>query len=192
LTEINHFQHELDSATIKFDSKLDWDIANLLSRTGLTISVSESITQGLLSHRLSNASKNNFHGGIICSHPLITINLCSVSPASLKQHGSASKEIALEMVRGLKKIAKTNIYISTTGIDLQQTNASATSTRKIFIGFIINGMESVKSLYIEGTRNYLQTKTTQATLVFLRQFLLQQDETHFAVSTQKITKEKQL
>ncbi|MFC1770959.1 CinA family protein [Candidatus Margulisiibacteriota bacterium] len=177
---IKPFQHELDLAVVELDTRLDWDISRLLTKRGYTLSVSETITAGLISNRLSRYAKNKnyFYGGIISCHPIIKINICSVSPATLREYGVASSQTVLEMVRGLKKITKTNICIAVSGMILNREGVKpeqAKAVKNVFMAFDFNGKETLKSFYIEGNEETLKNTMTQATLVQLKQLLIKKE-----------------
>jgi PncC family amidohydrolase len=171
------FQNELDVATLGFDSKLDYDISRLLLKLKLTVGVAESITGGMLSQRIAKLpGSNNFYvGGITCYHPLIKINICGVSPKTLNTYGISSKNTALELVRGAKRVTKAHVCLATAGKNHQNVNPQENTKEKVFLGFIFNNDEHVKPLVLDGTLENIQGKSTQATLAFFRQWLLVQE-----------------
>jgi len=98
--------------------KLLEDIGGLLRKKSWTISAAESCTGGLISNLLTSipGSSDYFLGGIVAYSNKIKMNLLSVSPQTLKTFGAVSKETVKEMAAGAKKLFKTDVGISTSGI----------------------------------------------------------------------------
>jgi PncC family amidohydrolase len=98
--------------------KLLEDIGILLRKKEWTISTAESFTGGLISSFLTSipGSSDYFAGGIIAYANEIKTDLLSVSPKTLKKFGAVSEEVVREMAHGVKKLLKTDVGISSSGI----------------------------------------------------------------------------
>ena len=94
------------------------NIGKFLISNGLTISTAESCTGGLLSSKLTDVSGSSAY---------ITLNLVTyandakmkmlgVEGELLKIKGAVSEECAYQMAKGLYKLTKSDICVSTTGI----------------------------------------------------------------------------
>jgi len=102
----------------KGSRKLLEDIGILLRGKRWTISSAESCTGGLIGTLLSSlpGSSDYFSGGVIAYSNKIKIDLLCVSPRTLKEFGAVSEETVREMAHGVKKLLKTNVGISSSGI----------------------------------------------------------------------------
>ncbi len=93
-------------------------IGQLLTARQLTVAVAESCTGGLIGHRLTNVpgSSAYFLGGVMAYAYDAKERLLGVSHNTLYDHGAVSKETAVEMARGARRIFSADIAVSVTGI----------------------------------------------------------------------------
>ncbi len=98
--------------------KLEQQIGAALTARKLTLAAAESCTGGLISHRLTNISGSStyFLGGVVAYAYEAKEHLLGVHHATLYDHGAVSKETAIEMARGARRIFMANIAVSVTGI----------------------------------------------------------------------------
>ena len=86
-------------------------------KKGLTLSVAESCTGGLISHYITAlpGASNFFEAGIISYSAEVKINILGISPAIISQYGVVSEETAKEMATKVRLLTKTDYSVSTTG-----------------------------------------------------------------------------
>lgn len=89
-------------------------IGKLLFQKKLTLSLAESCTGGLISHRLTNVpgSSEYFMGGIVSYAYSAKVNLLGISWDTLKQHGAVSAEVVREMALGARRAFNTDLGLS--------------------------------------------------------------------------------
>lgn len=89
----------------------------LLTEKGLTVSVAESCTGGLIGKLFTDVSGASavFAGGMITYTNEIKINKLGVSAETIKKHTEVSAECAAEMAERAKTYFETDIGISATG-----------------------------------------------------------------------------
>jgi len=99
-------------------SSLETQIGAILTARGMTLSTAESCTGGLIGHRLTNVPGSSvyFIGGIVAYAYDAKEHLLGVHHNTLYDHGAVSKETAIEMARGARRVFGTDIAISVTGI----------------------------------------------------------------------------
>jgi len=171
----NVFKELLDDEINNFESKLDLDLGELLKTLRLTISVAESMTGGMLSQRLTTlpGSSDYYLGGIISYHNKVKVGLLGVQPETIRTKSVVSEEVALEMVRGLKKLIKSDVCISVTGIaGPANQEFFGNIIGRVYIGFIVKNIERVKTFHFTGTRDSIRRQATSAALNYLRQYLI--------------------
>jgi len=97
---------------------LEEALKDSLRRFGLKLAAAESCTGGLVSHRITNVSGSSeyFPGGIIAYAYEAKVNLLGVSWETLNLHGAVSREVVLEMARGVRKAFDADIGVSVSGI----------------------------------------------------------------------------
>ena len=102
-----------------YDEKpIEEELGRILVKKHLTISAAESCTGGLVSSKLTNISGSSAYvmAGVVTYADESKMKILGVKKSTLIKHGAVSKETAMEMARGVRKLAKTDIGISTTGI----------------------------------------------------------------------------
>ena len=94
------FQEVLDNELVRYDEKLEHELAEMLRERQVRVSTAESMTGGLLSHRLmiQPGSSDYFAGGVVCYDNLTKINTCGVSAKTLRNFGLVSKEVCRKWV----------------------------------------------------------------------------------------------
>jgi PncC family amidohydrolase len=97
---------------------LETQIGEVLTKRNMTLSTAESCTGGLIGHRLTNVPGSSiyFIGGIVAYAYDAKEHLLGVHHNTLYDYGAVSKETAIEMARGARRVFGTDIAISVTGI----------------------------------------------------------------------------
>lgn len=123
--------------------KKEKQIASLLLKNALKLSIAESCTGGLLSSRLTDISGSSafiFQNFITYANKAKE-ELLDVNHQTIEKYGVVSDEVAKEMASGLIKKYNCNIAISTTGI---AGPLGATETKPIgliYIGIANNNIQ---------------------------------------------------
>lgn len=89
----------------------------IFKKKGLTLSVAESCTAGLISHYITTLSGASafFVAGIVCYSGDAKKTLLGVSSRTIQHYGVVSEETAHEMAEKVRLLTKTDYSISTTG-----------------------------------------------------------------------------
>lgn len=89
----------------------------LLAR-GWTLGTAESCTGGLVLHRLTNVPGSSawVMGGVVAYDNRVKQGLLNVRETTLLRHGAVSEETAQEMALGARRLLRTDLAISITGI----------------------------------------------------------------------------
>jgi PncC family amidohydrolase len=97
---------------------LEKQIGALLRKHGKTISIAESCTGGLISHRITNVpgSSNYYNCSVIAYSNQSKIDTLHVSPETLKKFGAVSRQTAIEMAKGIKQVSQSDLGLAVTGI----------------------------------------------------------------------------
>ncbi|MCJ7595609.1 MAG: CinA family nicotinamide mononucleotide deamidase-related protein, partial [Desulfobacterales bacterium] len=93
-------------------------VGRMLKERGLSVSVAESCTGGLIGNLLTNVpgSSNYFQGGVTVYCNQSKIDLLGVSSETIERFGAVSEQTAREMAEGVKRGFKTDMGIAVTGI----------------------------------------------------------------------------
>lgn len=90
----------------------------LLKKMGLTLSLAESCTGGLIAHRITNipGSSNYFLGGVVAYSNEAKERLLGVPHETLLRYGAVSEETARAMAEGVRRLLVSDQALAVTGI----------------------------------------------------------------------------
>ena len=90
----------------------------LLKQMGLTLSLAESCTGGLIAHRITNisGSSNYFLGGVVAYSNEAKEKILGVPHDTLLQYGAVSEETARAMAEGARRLFVSDLALAVTGI----------------------------------------------------------------------------
>ena len=93
-------------------------IGTILKGRKMTIATAESCTGGLVSDRITDipGSSEYFLGGIVAYSYEAKVALLDVSWDTLRAHGAVSKEVVIEMARGVRVALGATLAVSVSGI----------------------------------------------------------------------------
>ncbi len=93
-------------------------IGNIMREAGITLSAAESCTGGMLGMLLTSVpgSSEWFLGGIIAYSNSFKTTILGISSSLIETEGAVSRETALAMAAGIRKLTGSDISISVTGI----------------------------------------------------------------------------
>ncbi len=149
-------------------------VAKVLRERGLSLSVAESCTGGLICSRLTNVSgsSNFFERGVITYSNAAKVEILSVNEDTIQKHGAVSLEVARQMAEGIRAISGTDIGIASTGI-MGPTGASPNKPiGLVYIGLCDDKMCTAKEFHFGDDRLINKDRTSQAALELLRRHLL--------------------
>jgi nicotinamide-nucleotide amidase len=100
------------------EKTLEEVIAGLLTEKKLTIAVAESCTGGLITSRLTDVSGSSdyLERGLVTYSNAAKISMLGVPADIIEKHGAVSEETARLVAEGVRKLAGTDLGISSTGI----------------------------------------------------------------------------
>jgi len=156
------------------DESLEEAVGILLKRNKKTLAIAESCTGGLISDRITNVSGSSkyFKMGVIAYSNKVKTSILGVPTEILKKHGAVSKECALSMAKGIKKIANADIGISVTGIAGPGGGTKKKPVGLVYITLVIDKKNISKKYLFSGKRNDIKILTSQLALNLIRTNLI--------------------
>lgn len=158
------------------DSEMDMQeiIGQILRGKSLSLSVTESFTGGLISDWLTDipGSSDYYLGSVLTYSNESKMRELGVAENTLSKFGAVSEETALEMVRGIQRLYKSDCAIATTGI---AGPGGATDTKPVglcYVSAMYKKKVFVKKFNFGGNRRVNKIRGAMAGLESLRRLLL--------------------
>lgn len=169
----------LADAVFGFDDEtMEAVVGDLLRRQHLHLGVAESCTGGLIGHRITNVagSSDYFLGSIVSYDNEIKSDVLGVSRETLFTHGAVSSQVAEEMAIGVRKLMKSDIGLSATGIAGPSGGSDEKPVGLVYTGFSVKEFcASEKYLFPYFNRDTVKLLASYAGLNTLRLHLLQRE-----------------
>ena len=164
----------------KDEETLEEVVGQLLRSKGATISIAESCTGGLISHRLTNipGSSDYLERSLVVYSDKAKKELLNVPASILKHHGAISQEVAECMAKGVKRISKTTFGLAITGIAGPTGGTPEKPVGTVFISLAHGRCFQTQKCSFYGDREQIKFMTSQYALDILRRYL-----THDSIST---------
>lgn len=123
-------------------------VVKVLSAKKRTLACAESCTGGLVAQRIVDVSGASvmFLGGVVAYANETKKNALGVSEETLKTHGAVSRECALEMARGARKLTGADIAVSTTGVAGPEGGTEKTPVGRVYVAVVSDNGEEVREL----------------------------------------------
>ncbi|MEW6509415.1 MAG: competence/damage-inducible protein A [Bacteroidota bacterium] len=156
------------------EEELEDVLGRILRERKMTIAVAESCTGGLITHRITNVggSSDYLERGVVAYSNVSKTELLGVPPEIIATHGAVSKETALAMAEGIRKIARADIGLSTTGIAGPTGGSLEKPVGLVWIGCADpSGSIAVKFHFGEG-RTRVKERASQAAMELVRRRIM--------------------
>ena len=130
------------------------ELGDKLAAAGLTISLAESCTGGLVAKLMTDlpGSSAYFRGGIVAYSNEVKRSQLGVAAALLTEHGAVSSEVALAMAEGARNSLGTDLALSVTGISGPEADGTDKPVGLTFIGVVGPGLGRVVEHHWDGDR----------------------------------------
>ena len=156
------------------DNSLEKRIGEILKNKNKTISTAESLTGGKIASTLVSIAGSSayFKGSIVTYSAETKINLLNVSKETIKKHSVVSKEVALEMAKGVKEKLQTNYAIAVTGNAGPTTDHNNKNLGLVYIAFVSETKELVQEFNFGQPREKVINRTVSKSLEILQKEIL--------------------
>ena len=149
-------------------------LLDLLSGRGLSLSVAESLTGGLLADAFVSVpgASRVFAGGAVCYQTPTKSAVLGVNPHTISQNTVVSAEVAAEMAAGCAKTFSTACAISTTGVAGPKGENDPAPVGTVFVGMYYLGNSKTVKLQLEGNREEIRKSAVEQAMEEMRRFLI--------------------
>ncbi|MDO8536489.1 MAG: nicotinamide-nucleotide amidohydrolase family protein [Candidatus Omnitrophota bacterium] len=145
---------------------IEKNVGKVLKKFKMTMAVAESCTGGLISSRLTDISGSSdyFLMGMVAYSNKIKENILGVSADLLKKYGAVSEQVALEMAKGVRSVANTDIGIGVTGIAGPTGGTRSKPVGLVYIALVTGKKNIVKEFRFKGSRKAIKLQASEAAL----------------------------
>ena len=167
-----------DSVMARDGETPEGNVGKLLTAAGLTLSLAESCTGGLLTAMLTSqpgASAFLERAGITYADSA-KMDWLKVQPRLLQQFGAVSEECARAMASGLRQVTGTDLSLAITGIAGPDGGTEEKPVGTVFIALASATGVHVKRYSFSGNRTQIQQMSATMALEWLRRFTRQRIE----------------
>jgi nicotinamide-nucleotide amidase len=156
------------------DQTLEEVVGKLLADNGKTIAVAESCTGGLIGAKFTNVSGSSkyFERGMVTYSNQAKIELLGIPQEIIDQYGAVSERTAILMAEGVRKSAKTDYGLSSTGIAGPTGGTPEKPVGLVYIGFACENDSFAQKFQFGGERITNRERAAQAALNMVRLFLI--------------------
>lgn len=155
-------------------------VGDLLRVGGLSVSVAESCTGGLLASRLTDVpgSSDYFLRGAVCYSNLAKVEWLGVPADTIAAHGAVSEPVALAMAHGVRRQSGATVGIGITGVAGPGGSTPTKPVGTVAIGVTTPFEERVQTFRFPGGRDLVKFQSTQAAMNMLRLILRAHQAVH--------------
>jgi nicotinamide-nucleotide amidase len=154
--------------------ELEEVLGKILTERHLTIAVAESCTGGFILNKLTDVSGSSAYveRGVITYSNKSKMDLLGVPEELIRKHGAVSQEVAEAMAAGIRRVAGTDVGLSTTGIAGPTGGTDEKPVGLVWIGFASADDVIAVEHRFGGSRTLIKERASQAALEMVRRKLL--------------------
>lgn len=145
------------------------ELFDYLIKNNITVATAESCTGGNISKAFVEYAgiSKVFLGGLCTYHNLVKENVLGVKNETLKNFGAVSKECAIEMLQGVKKVTGAQAAVCTTGIAGPGGGTKDKPVGLVYVGASYKDKTVIEKCFFKGTRKQVIEQAKQYALELL-------------------------
>ena len=155
---------------------LNKNIISLIKRKKMKLAIAESCTGGLLSSAITSVSGSSkvFTMGLVTYSNQAKTSILKVPQKIIKKYGAVSVQCCLAMVNNLRKISKSKVCVSITGIAGPRGGSKQKPVGLVYIGIRVGKKVIVNKCNFKNKgRAYIQRQTVKKALNLLLKLIKQ-------------------
>lgn len=137
------------------EERIEEKLVDALIKNKLTLSIAESVTGGLLASSIVSVSGSSkcFDRGFVTYSNRSKIEDLGVKGETIKRFGAVSRQCAIEMAQAVRRVSKTDIGVSTTGIAGPTGATKDKPLGTTYIGISARGLDLTEHFIFRLERN---------------------------------------
>ncbi len=154
------------------NTSLAFEASKALHEHGKTVAAAESLTGGMFSEWLTDleGASSILNGSVVCYTNQVKQQVLGCREETLSSHGAVSKECALELAEGVRKLTGSDIGISFTGVAGPEPHEGQ-PVGKVFIGLSTKDQTDVFEWMFTGSRSGIRKRAVKYGLHHLLKLL---------------------
>ena len=154
-------------------SSLEEVVLTRLRQQGLTLSVAESCTGGLIAKRLTDVpgASAAFLGGVVSYTNAVKAGVLGVPRDLLEQYGAVSAPVARAMAEGVRRLTGSDLSVSVTGLAGPDGDDRGNPVGTVYLGLSLPGETLVRRLALGGDRSRIRLLAASNALDMIRRHL---------------------
>lgn len=151
---------------------------DLLTRRGLTLAVAESVTGGLISHKITMApgSSRFFKMGMVAYSPAIKTSCLGVPREATLKDDAVNADVAVAMAQGIRDLAGAKVGLATTGFAGPTGGTEREPVGTVYTAVAYEGGCDVDRMVYGGSRAAVKERGAMRALFILWKHLRSLDE----------------
>ncbi len=156
------------------EATMDSVVAGLFREKGVTLSLAESCTGGLVAKRITDqpGSSAYFLEGVVTYTNAAKTRYLEVPPRLLAEKGAVSGEVAMAMAKGMRRVSGSDVALAVTGIAGPDGGTPEKPVGTVFIALASRAGCHAKRYTFHGDREEIRTITALTAMNWLRRQLL--------------------
>ena len=153
---------------------IDTVVASLFRETGVSLSLAESCTGGLVAKRITDVAGSSayFREGVVTYSNAAKAQILNVSQQLLAEKGAVSSEVAMAMARGARKLSGSDIALAVTGIAGPDGGTAEKPAGTVYLALASPAACQAKRYTFHGDREEIRLITSFIAMDWLRRQLL--------------------
>lgn len=149
-------------------------VGDLLRERGLTLTLAESCTAGLIAARLTQwpGASDYLWGAMVVYDDRAKIELLGLPEATLRRFGAVSAETASAMAEGARRRSGAQTSLAVTGIAGPTGGSEDKPVGTVWLAVDFDGQTMLKRRHYAGTRDMIRARAAQGGLDLLRRTIL--------------------
>ncbi len=145
----------------------------VLTKKGLTLAIAESVTGGLVAHRVTlvPGSSRYFRMGVVAYHPSIKVTCLGVPGEAASRKDAVNPEVAKSMAEGVRALAGARIGLATTGFAGPDGGTPEEPVGTVYTAVAYEGGAAIDRQVFGGPRATVKDYAAQRALYVLWNYL---------------------
>ena len=138
----------------------------LMRRRGLTLGTAESLTAGMIAARVADVSGASavLMGGVVAYDPRVKRDVLGVDQRVIDTVGVVSRECALQMAQGARRVLGVDVAVSATGVAGPTGGTPDTPVGTVYLAVCSDALTRVDECHFTGDRQSVRLQSVQHAL----------------------------